>query len=82
MFTRVHVAMWESDIFECSTEEPPLKKREARSKTLAKNGCLHQRRMLRKAEKDSIVSKIRSLIPENIAVVSLKEVTKQAPECS
>ena len=78
----IRIAMWESDIFECSDEEPPSKKRDTRSKSPVKTGCSQQRRMLKKAEKQLIVSKIKRLTPENIAKVSLKEVKKQAPECN
>ena len=51
-------------------EEPPSKKRDTRNKSPAKTGCSRQRRMLKKAEEQSIVSKIKSLTPENIATVS------------
>ena len=62
--------MWESNIFESSEEELPSKKRDTRNKSPAKSGCSRQQKMLKKAEKQSIVSKIKSLTPENIATVS------------
>ena len=36
VLTGVHFTMWESDVFECSVEEPPSKKRDTRSKSPAK----------------------------------------------
>ena len=43
--------MWEHDVFECSVEEPPSKKRDARSKSPVKHGCPRQQKML-KVEKN------------------------------
>ena len=66
----IRITMWESDIFESSEEEPPSKKRDTRNKNPAKTGCSRQRKMLKKAEKQSIILKIKSLTAENIATVS------------
>ena len=36
VLTGVYFTMWEGDVFKCSMEEPPSKKRNARSKSPAK----------------------------------------------
>ena len=60
LLSRVHITMWESNAFECLVEESPSKNRDARSKSPAKYGYPRQRRMLQKAEKELIISKIKS----------------------
>ena len=60
VLSRVHITMWESNTFECLVEESPPKNRDASSKSPAKHGCPCQQRMLRKVEKELIISKIES----------------------
>ena len=74
---------WTSDIFESSLEEPPSKKRklckdngeEVRSEP-SKNPTRKQR-MLKKAEKDMVISQLKDLNPQELASASLAETRKQ-----
>ena len=66
----IRITVWHSNIFKCSEKEPLSKKRDTKNKSPPKTGYSQQQRMLKKAEKQSIVLKINSLTLENIAIVS------------
>ena len=73
--------------FESSLEEPPTKNRklckddgqvEERSEPAKKSAC--KQRMLKKTEKDTIIAKLKSLDPQEIASASLTATRKQLPK--
>ena len=62
----IRITVWVSDIFKSSEEEPSSKKRDTRNKSPAKTGCSQQWKMLKKTEKQLIVSKIKSLTDSDV----------------
>ena len=50
----IRITMWESDIFECSEKEPPLKKRDTRNKSSVITGYSRQLKILKKVEKSTV----------------------------
>ena len=78
---------WTSDIFESSLEEPPKKKRLNSRTSAHKESSVEQpakkparkQRMLKKAEKDKLISKLKVLDPQEIAIATLADTSKEMP---